>query len=532
MSTAWAARVVRLIVASVAGLAWPAFAAASDESAPVPAFDILEYRIVGNTKLTRVQVEEAVYPAMGPGRSIADVEAARSRLEAAFHAAGFLSVIVEIPEQQVKSGVVTLTVVEAPVGRVRITGSRYVTHDAIQSKLPSLKEGQVPDFKAVQEDLAWVNRSQDRRVTPVLQPSAVPGKVDVELRVADQKPIHGLVELNNRNNANTSPTRFVGQLRYDNLFQRDHSLGVQFQTAPESPSDTSVWSLSYVIPTRTGTTWAAYAVRARSDVAVLSGLSVIGNGNIYGLRRIDPLPGADGFTHSLTFGVDYKDFRENVVLQGADTVVTPVSYAPFSAQYNAAWLAADGPVTRRTSFTADSTLLVRGLVADRRQFLDKRFGASTSFLTLRGTVQHEQERTGLGSLAVRADGALASGPLISNEQFAGGGLDTVRGYTEFECLGDAGTRASIEARRPGSFGSSRVDAARSRVYAFFDAAWLRTLEPLPGQRPKCNLASVGIGMLVRSGGLGLRLDLARVFDDGPITRSGDVRLLFQANYAF
>src|SRR5215468_7251298 len=47
------------------------------------AFNILEYRVVGNTRLARLDIEKAVYPFLGPHRSIKDVEAARLSLERA-----------------------------------------------------------------------------------------------------------------------------------------------------------------------------------------------------------------------------------------------------------------------------------------------------------------------------------------------------------------------------------------------------------------------------------------------------------------
>jgi hemolysin activation/secretion protein len=71
-------------------------------------FDIMEYRIQGNTVLSSDNIEQAVYPFLGEAKSIDDVELARSALEKTFHDAGFLTVLVNIPEQDVGSGVVKL----------------------------------------------------------------------------------------------------------------------------------------------------------------------------------------------------------------------------------------------------------------------------------------------------------------------------------------------------------------------------------------------------------------------------------------
>jgi len=129
-------------------------------------FDVMEYRVEGNNVLQAIDIERAVYPFLGERKTIKDVEAAREALEKAYHDKGYLTVLVNIPEQRVSRGVVTLNVTEAPVGRLRIVGSRYFSLGYIRDTVPALAEGSVPNFPEVQKQLAQVNRSSDRRVTP------------------------------------------------------------------------------------------------------------------------------------------------------------------------------------------------------------------------------------------------------------------------------------------------------------------------------------------------------------------------------
>ncbi len=185
-------------------------------------------------------------PIWGERKTIRDIEAARRSLEKAYHDHGYQTVLVNIPQQEVSSGVVRLAVLQAPVGHLAINGSRYHSLQVIRATVPQLQQGTVPDFNAVQKELTQVNRSQDLRVTPVLRASTTPGQVDVDLDVQDQ-PLHGTFEVNNRYSANTTHLRLNGEVSYDNLFQRGQSLSVQYQVAPENPSDAEVWSVSYVI---------------------------------------------------------------------------------------------------------------------------------------------------------------------------------------------------------------------------------------------------------------------------------------------
>ena len=55
-------------------------------------FYIREYRIEGARRLKNLEVEEAVYPFLGPGRTPADVELARVALEKVYRDKGFQTV--------------------------------------------------------------------------------------------------------------------------------------------------------------------------------------------------------------------------------------------------------------------------------------------------------------------------------------------------------------------------------------------------------------------------------------------------------
>src|SRR5262249_49403555 len=150
-------------------------------------------------------------------------------------------------------------------------------------RVPALAEGAAPNFTEMQTQLAQLSRGSDRRVTPVLKQGSAPGTVQLELNVEDQLPLHGNVELNDRYSPNTTHLRLQGMLRYDNLWQKDHSLSLNAQTSPEDTSQVKVLSASYLMPTGTGgSLLALYGVNSRSNVATVGSLAVIGNGSIVG----------------------------------------------------------------------------------------------------------------------------------------------------------------------------------------------------------------------------------------------------------
>lgn len=516
-------------------------ARAAPEAAPEagPVFDIREYRVEGNTLLGATVIERALYPFLGARKALPDVEAARRELERRYRDAGYVSVLVDIPEQQVQDGIVRLKVTEGSIQALRITGARYFTPGRLREFVPGLAEGAVVNTSAVQAELHALNSaSSDRSVTPVIRPGRTPGTMEAELKVADELPLHGTFEVNDRYSRDTSKTRASASLRYDNLWQLEHGISLQYQTAPEEPSEVRVLSGTYIarLP-RLNSVAAVYAVKSESETATVGSLAVIGNGNIFGVRDIVLLPGNEHTSHTLTLGVDYKDFKESVRLQGADAVNTPIDYAAWSAQYGGTSRSAGGA----TRFSAGINVGVRGVSDDRvdclgqrlNEFECKRHLAKSNFSTLRANIEHSRPLAPWVTLFAKLDGQLTGDPLISNEQYGAGGADSVRGYTESAQLGDVGATGTLEARFPLPRGEWAAGAREFYATMFADGAALRVIEPLPGQEHTHELSSCGVGArLAGWAGWSIALDAARVFKRSGDIEAGDTRAHFKIEYAF
>lgn len=494
-------------------------------------FDVLEFVVEGNTVLDTIAVERAVYPFLGPQRSIDDVEAARQALEAAFQKAGYLTVLVNVPEQQVKDGVVRLDVVEGEVERLRVKGARFFSAGRIRAAVPSMAEGSVPYFPDVQEQLGRLAGNPDRVVTPVLRPGQVPGRVEVDLNVADKRPLHGTLDLNNRFSADTEELRMLGSVRYDNLWQRGHSASLQALVTPQDPSQVRVFTGTYVFQPGGGrNVLALYGVRSNSDVAAAGSITVVGKGSIAGARYIVPLASRMDLNHSFTLGMDYKSFTDALTLIGADTLTTPISYVPNVVQYSASRNDASGV----TQGSASASFALRGLFGNRDQeFANRRFDARSNYLFWRAEISREQVLPRRASVYARVSGQSSTQPLISTEQFFAGGVDSVRGYLEAEALGDDALAARIEGRSP-SLGAliGRPDT-ELRVHAFFDAAEVRIQNPLPGQQARFRLSSVGLGFRAKAlQSFAASMDLAWPLESTQRTQAGQPRLHFRVAYDF
>jgi hemolysin activation/secretion protein len=451
---------------------------------------IREFRVQGARSLPTVDIEKTVYPFLGPGRTTADVEAARQALEQRYHSEGLQTVMVEVPPQQVRRGVVVLRVREVEVGRLRVRGSRYFDIEQVKRDAPSVAEGQVPNFNHVMRDVVALNQMPDRRVTPELKPGIVPDTVDIDLVVEDSLPLHGSLEVNNRYSSGTRELRLNGALRYDNILQAGHSLGVSFQVAPQDLDEVFVVSGFYNIRFRNYSNWRLMLQGTKQDtnISTLGGITVAGSGDTVGFRFMySPAPSGGDF-QSLSFGMDYKKFNQDLDFGEDQTASTPITYYPVSLLYSLIMPDQKGV----TELYLGLNFHFRTMGSDAATWSDNRYKADGNYVTLRGELARAHDIGGGFQFYGKMQGQLASGPLISHQQFAAGGLDTVRGYLEGEVIGDQALLGSLEMRGP-AYANEGCVISQLRLHAFIDAGILGLRQPLPEQKSSFRVSSLGFG---------------------------------------
>jgi hemolysin activation/secretion protein len=456
-------------------------------------FEIKRFEVNGNTLLSPQLIEKTLKPFAGRSKKAEDVENARDALEKQFHDKGYPTVLVNIPEQSVETGVVRLEVIQSRIGRVRVSGNEYFTIAKILKELPSLREGEILYLPKVQEDLAGINRNPDIKVAPILGPGEEPGTIDVELKVKDKLPLHASWELNNRNTHDTTDLRMNTQVRYDNLWQRDHSVSLQFQTSPQDIEQVFAVAGSYVLPAPWGrdNVLAVYGLYTDSNTAFGSGFSTVGKGWVAGFRNVIPLPAVGDYAHNLSLGMDYKDFEDNLSVEETEGSATKLQYLPLSFAYNSSMKDTFGV----TQFSSGINMAIRGLVTRQEEFQEKRYNSRGNYIYLTGGLERTQSLPyGLG-LFGKVDGQISDQPLISNEQFIAGGLKSVRGYKETEATGDDGLHFTVEFLLPDVVGYTPwKERGGLTPYIFYDFAWVKLKEPLPGEDKNTDLQGAGVGL--------------------------------------
>jgi hemolysin activation/secretion protein len=385
----------------------------------------------------------------------------------------------------------------------------------------------------VEREIGKVNRNPDLKVTPTaMTPGKELGTIEVDLKAEDHLPFHGSFEINNRGSHDTEPLRINIGAHYDNLWEMGHSISLQYQFSPQDFSQVEVVSASYMLPPPWDTDHSVivYGVYSNSSTTFGDAFNTLGKGHVIGTRYIVPFPSYESFNHSAIIGFDYKNFDETTSQGGSRVDSSPVEYMPFSLAYNGSLPDSTG----LTLFNFGFNMAFRGLVAREERFEYKRFKSRSNYFFASLGAERRQQLPFGANLEIKLDGQVADQPLISNEQFAAGGMDSVRGYKESEVMGDSAFHGSVELVSPDLAPKVGL-GARFQItpYIFYDFAALWVKDPLPGQDDAMNIQGAGAGIrgyLFKA--LEYQVDGAFALVDTNKIRRGDHQVHFKVKYAF
>ncbi len=526
----------------------PAFAQAPEPSQaapPEPKFQIRGYKIDGATLITQEEIERALQPFTGANKDFADVQRALEVLERLYTSRGFSAVQVVLPEQDLGAGEVQFKVVEAKIGRLIVEGAKFFDEANIRASIPSVVPGRAPNIHGIADNLRVANESSAKQTTVLLRSGSEEGTVDVMVRVADENPVKYSVTLDNTGTEQTGTNRIGVGLQHSNLFNRDHSISMQYVTAPNDPDAPNGFRLP---PDRNVTIFGAqyhipfYSLGDSLDIAVgysnvNSGIvgnlfNVSGAGTIMGMRYNLNLPKFRDVEQRVQFGLDWRGYRnkisqvENFVQIIPDVTVHPVSVTYLGALRNP---------TNETIFNLGVYQnLPGGNDGGSAAFENSRIGARPAYTLLRYGINHNRAFANDWQMRAAVSGQVTRDRLITGEQFGVGGLDSVRGYLEREVVNDYGYRGSVELYTP-DFGSKVqwISGLRMRTVFFYDFGSVQRNEPFPTEPYGSSISSFGLGVRVSRGtNFSMRLDYGMVVDKGGLQNHGDGRVHASFAYIF
>lgn len=516
-------------------LAWSAFSASAQQPvAPIPAprFEIKRFDVEGNTLLSPEVVEKAVAPFAGSDKDFADIQRALEALEQAYRNRGYGIVQVLLPEQDITKGVVQFRVIQPRVGRVVIEGNKHFDDENIRRSLPTIKEGETPNSREIARNLELLGELPIKQTNVLLRSGAKEGEVDVTVKVNDDKPWRAFLTLDNTGTSETGYYRMGIGYQHTNLFNRDHVLTAQYITSPTDPKQVSIYGVGYRIP--------FYDLNSSLDL--IAGYSDVDSGTVQGLFNVSGagtigiarwnyvLPRWRELEQKLAFGLDYREYRNDVLFNGVG-LVPDITVHPASLTYSGLrrYAAAEA-----SFFLSGSANIPGGNDGDQMAFDMARPGASASYTILRGGFNYVRQFQNQWQSRLQMNGQYTNDLLVSGEQYGIGGPDTVRGYLLREVAGDRGYSGQAELYTPDIARHLKApDDLRMRFLAFYDYGSVTNNDPLPGEISHFVLASTGVGLRFSyAKSFSLRFDVANILkaapsrDDGSWYVSGALAIIY------
>jgi hemolysin activation/secretion protein len=225
----------------------PAATTGTNTNAPAktnasPHFAVRGYEIHGDTLLSTETLRSILAKYTGTNVSLTEIMSAASDLQLGYRARGYPTVSVTLPQQQITNGLVKIRVFEGRLAEIEVSKNLYFSSNNVMRALPSLKTNIILNSAVFQAELDRANANQDRQIYPEIRPGPETDTSSLFLMVKDRLPLHGKLELNDLSSPGTPDLRINSSLVYNNLWQREHSIGVQYSFSPQARKTADQWA--------------------------------------------------------------------------------------------------------------------------------------------------------------------------------------------------------------------------------------------------------------------------------------------------
>jgi len=205
-------------------------------------FEVKGYELIGNSLLPTNITELVLQPYIGTNITFARLRAALTDLQTVYREHGFATISVTLPQQTLTNHIVKIRVFEGRLEQIEVVHNLYFSSNNIMRAMPSLHENMVLSAPVFQSELDRANANQDRQIYPSIEPGPVEGTTALKLEVKDRFPLHAKLEFNNQNSPGTPALRVNASAEYNNFWQLEHSLGIQYSFSPQEYKTSGDWS--------------------------------------------------------------------------------------------------------------------------------------------------------------------------------------------------------------------------------------------------------------------------------------------------
>jgi len=172
---------------------------------------VMTHRIIfsGNSIFDGETLNVVVGANMGQYLSLAELRALAEQVAQHYHDQGYFLTRVAIPQQDVKDGTVTFSVLEGRLGDLTVSGSKRYREKYIRRVFSVVKAGEPIRKQDLERALLTLNNSSGIEAKSVLQAGKTVGSTDLIIRVAEQSMAESSVSVNNFGSRSTGRYRIT-----------------------------------------------------------------------------------------------------------------------------------------------------------------------------------------------------------------------------------------------------------------------------------------------------------------------------------
>lgn len=348
------------------------------------------------------------------------------------------------------------------------------------------------------------------KASTVIEPGATPNTVDITVSVEDTNPLRFGIDFNNYGSQQNGYNRPGASVRWGNLTGVGDELDLHGFTTL-SPQGTTIGTFNYLLPVDSdGTKVSMYYSNAAFGVgAQLEPLDIRGSASVYGAQVLHP------FVRSTTQNIDFQGgfLIQNIHNEVEGTENSRDFLREIVVGFTGDFLDPNGRWYTGAHLTQDMGTLLGGMASNDPLSSRMAGGGFDKWVLDAARIQRLNHDT---YLIIRGSQQYVFQPMPVAEQFALGGVDTVRGYHQASYLGDGGYDTSVEFRW--SVLARSPDALQ--LVCFFDHGGAYVLRPQAGEASSVDANGAGFGFRLHpNANMTLNFDLATPVGSNYLTRT-------------
>ena len=454
---------------------------------------IKEVRFNGNSMFSDEELRDVISTDLSKPVSTEDLEKIRKAVSQFYFNNGYVNSGATIGEQDLSSGVLTVSVVEGVLDKINVMGTGWLRPSYVEDRIRSgvKKPLNMEDLK---RSLEFVRRDEKiRKINTALLPGDELGQSHLDVIVTEHKLFDAGIGLSNRRPPSVGAEEAEVYIGTKNLTSLGDTLRLNYTFTDEGMKEVDFdgadnYAISYSLPLHTsGTTLELGTVK--SDYVILEEpfdtLNIQSDTQMVSVGIRQPI--YNDLKHEFTVSLKGERRQSKTMVSGMPFSISPGST---DGMTRIAALRVSPEYVYRSSkrVIAVRTTLSFGLDA-QDPVLDESFmgpeffswltqaswveaiGSSENLFALKSYYQHTDER------------------LISMEQFSLGGMNTIRGYRENQIIRDNAFSISPEVRIP--ILRDRYTKPIMHLIPFFDYGIGWNAE---GDRDRESIYSLGLGL--------------------------------------